>query len=149
MIDEARLIVCFVACCLFLLMIRRPPRSTRTDTLFPYTTLFRSAPRLCGAADRNTGRRANHARSGRHPRREIRRGASRCPELTGKLPVSTAAQVPGLRRGPACRSEGAAAVFGRLTAPPAGPDRAGIAAHRPKRAGLGGAGGWVRVGAVV
>src|SRR3546814_3461007 len=28
--------------CVFLLMIRRPPRSTRTDTLFPYTTLFRS-----------------------------------------------------------------------------------------------------------
>src|SRR3546814_11877900 len=27
---------------LFFLMIRRPPRSTRTDTLFPYTTLFRS-----------------------------------------------------------------------------------------------------------
>src|SRR3546814_11736053 len=27
-----------------LLMIRRPPRSTRTDTLFPYTTLFRSEP---------------------------------------------------------------------------------------------------------
>src|SRR3546814_8785817 len=26
-------------------MIRRPPRSTRTDTLFPYTTLFRSARR--------------------------------------------------------------------------------------------------------
>src|SRR3546814_9636534 len=25
-------------------MIRRPPRSTRTDTLFPYTTLFRSQP---------------------------------------------------------------------------------------------------------
>src|SRR3546814_8672337 len=25
-------------------MIRRPPRSTRTDTLFPYTTLFRSWP---------------------------------------------------------------------------------------------------------
>src|SRR3546814_18458622 len=30
-------------------MIRRPPRSTRTDTLFPYTTLFRSRePALCG-----------------------------------------------------------------------------------------------------
>src|SRR3546814_1527212 len=31
-------------------MIRRPPRSTRTDTLFPYTTLFRSprAPARCG-----------------------------------------------------------------------------------------------------
>src|SRR3546814_9842402 len=28
----------------FCLMIRRPPRSTRTDTLCPYTTLFRSAP---------------------------------------------------------------------------------------------------------
>src|SRR3546814_9538238 len=28
--------------CFCLLMIRRPPRSTRTDTLFPYTTLFRS-----------------------------------------------------------------------------------------------------------
>src|SRR3546814_15122397 len=27
-------------------MIRRPPRSTRTDTLFPYTTLFRSARRM-------------------------------------------------------------------------------------------------------
>src|SRR3546814_18083387 len=27
-------------------MIRRPPRSTRTDTLFPYTTLFRSVERL-------------------------------------------------------------------------------------------------------
>src|SRR3546814_13650565 len=32
--------VCF-SCFLFL-MLRRPPRSTRTDTLFPYTTLFRS-----------------------------------------------------------------------------------------------------------
>src|SRR3546814_7642168 len=29
---------------IFFLMIRRPPRSTRTDTLFPYTTLFRSHP---------------------------------------------------------------------------------------------------------
>src|SRR3546814_20647667 len=28
----------------FFLMIRRPPRSTRTDTLFPYTALFRSIP---------------------------------------------------------------------------------------------------------
>src|SRR3546814_15162413 len=29
-------------CIIFFLMIRRPPKSTRTDTLFPYTTLFRS-----------------------------------------------------------------------------------------------------------
>src|SRR3546814_5288075 len=39
-------------------MLRRPPRSTRTDTLFPYTTLFRSTPALvlAGWADgyRNT-----------------------------------------------------------------------------------------------
>src|SRR3546814_14638194 len=34
----------------FFLRIRRPPRSTRTDTLFPYTTLFRSWP--VPAADR-------------------------------------------------------------------------------------------------
>src|SRR3546814_3599688 len=35
---------CLVGLCLlfFFLMLRRPPRSTRTDTLFPYTTLFRS-----------------------------------------------------------------------------------------------------------
>src|SRR3546814_13938784 len=32
----------FFFVCVFFLMIRRPPRSTRTDTLFPYTTLFRS-----------------------------------------------------------------------------------------------------------
>src|SRR3546814_5981299 len=30
---------------IFFIMIRRPPRSTRTDTLFPYTTLFRSEDR--------------------------------------------------------------------------------------------------------
>src|SRR3546814_14387042 len=32
-------------------MIRRPPRSTLTDTLFPYTTLFRSLEKLDRAAD--------------------------------------------------------------------------------------------------
>src|SRR3546814_16954409 len=32
-------------------MIRRPPRSTRTDTLFPYTTLFRSAAHSWGQLD--------------------------------------------------------------------------------------------------
>src|SRR3546814_1873140 len=35
----------FTSILFFFLMIRRPPRSTRTDTLFPYTTLFRSPPR--------------------------------------------------------------------------------------------------------
>src|SRR3546814_18786476 len=37
-------IVSVCMCFLFFLMIRRPPRFTRTDTLFPYTTLFRSLP---------------------------------------------------------------------------------------------------------
>src|SRR3546814_13248192 len=35
----------------FFLMIRRPPRSTRTDTLFPYTTLFRSVA-VCNCGHR-------------------------------------------------------------------------------------------------
>src|SRR3546814_3000439 len=43
-------------------MIRRPPRSTRTDTLFPYTTLFRSADRGCGA-DRDRGALAHEIAS--------------------------------------------------------------------------------------
>src|SRR3546814_12995233 len=34
--------MCFYFVLFVFLMIRRPPRSTRTDTLFPYTTLFRS-----------------------------------------------------------------------------------------------------------
>src|SRR3546814_9059529 len=41
-------------------MIRRPPRSTRTDTLFPYTTLFRSCPN-----QRLRGRRAPLRRAAR------------------------------------------------------------------------------------
>src|SRR3546814_16259890 len=36
-------------------MIRRPPRSTRTDTLFPYTTLFRSRSNLPNATRRASG----------------------------------------------------------------------------------------------
>src|SRR3546814_9765270 len=55
-------------------MIRRPPRSTRTDTLFPYTTLFRSVrrhapPGRCAArprAQRLTGRAVAAARSEEH-----------------------------------------------------------------------------------
>src|SRR3546814_20430652 len=40
---------------LFFLMIRRPPRSTRTDTLFPYTTLFRSEVGRQGGAQSPAG----------------------------------------------------------------------------------------------
>src|SRR3546814_2322991 len=39
----------------FFLMIRRPPRSTRTDTLFPYTTLFRSGRGDLEKGDRPAG----------------------------------------------------------------------------------------------
>src|SRR3546814_3658861 len=55
-------------CLLFFLMIRRPPRSTRTDTLFPYTTLFRSL---------------------RRDRRRCPRGASRGPtrDIAGRSPA--------------------------------------------------------------
>src|SRR3546814_9218235 len=54
----------------FFLMIRRPPRSTRTDTLFPYTTLFRSKPprwrsRCCRALALQ-GRWRRHLRSEEH-----------------------------------------------------------------------------------
>src|SRR3546814_12270561 len=38
-------------------MIRRPPRSTRTDTLFPYTTLFRSTARIEGSYDQRITQR--------------------------------------------------------------------------------------------
>src|SRR3546814_6150391 len=49
-------------------MIRRPPRSTRTDTLFPYTTLFRStrSTARCWRAHRRATRRAPRPRSEEH-----------------------------------------------------------------------------------
>src|SRR3546814_5294072 len=55
----------------FFLMIRRPPRSTRTDTLFPYTTLFRSqqADRIPRGGERHIADQQD--RSGlRHQMRE-------------------------------------------------------------------------------
>src|SRR3546814_5171340 len=54
---------CFVTFIVFFLMIRRPPRATRTDTLFPYSTLFRS-PSGCrhGASGGRPGRRSWHPR---------------------------------------------------------------------------------------
>src|SRR3546814_20412703 len=55
---------------MFVLMIRLPPRSTRTDTLFPYTTLFRSVgqPVAEHGSHRNTGsRRAGRDRRYQRP----------------------------------------------------------------------------------
>src|SRR3546814_3621430 len=54
-------------------MIRRPPRSTRTDTLFPYTTLFRSA-------SNRPIRNRHHPRPGRTARGDCGRGCSRQAE---------------------------------------------------------------------
>src|SRR3546814_1235358 len=47
-------------------MIRRPPRSTRTDTLFPYTTLFRSRSSCRGPRRRGRIGRVEIARGERH-----------------------------------------------------------------------------------
>src|SRR3546814_4133873 len=59
-------------------MIRRPPRSTRTDTLFPYTTLFRSLVDCrCGAANSQTGRRDLTADL-IIPRREVESFVAKC-----------------------------------------------------------------------
>src|SRR3546814_3309227 len=57
-------------------MSRRPPRSTRTDTLFPYTTLFRS----CGAGEvpGRTHRTRGHA-GRRHPPAVFHRAGRRRP----------------------------------------------------------------------
>src|SRR3546814_17284213 len=44
---------CRIHLVFFFLMIRRPPRSTRTDTLFPYTTLFRSLDQSAGKDQRH------------------------------------------------------------------------------------------------
>src|SRR3546814_4126189 len=69
-------------------MIRRPPRSTRTDTLFPYTTLFRSpgADRL-DAARQRPGRDRPDRRGQRPPRGQPHRpqdqaGAGQRPDRT-------------------------------------------------------------------
>src|SRR3546814_13075299 len=87
---------------LFVLMIRRPPRSTRTDTLFPYTTLFRSRADagVLGAADlRRPGLRPATACAA--PRRARRRRypgtGDRPPHARLAGPVRAA--LPGAGRG--------------------------------------------------
>src|SRR3546814_6096229 len=65
--------LCFVF--FFFLMIRRPPRSTRTDTLFPYTTLFRSPDRPQRQHQRQPGpalRQPPRHDCRRHRHRQIR-----------------------------------------------------------------------------
>src|SRR3546814_20425039 len=57
-------------------MIRRPPRSTRTDTLFPYTTLFRSR-----------GHRGDHRRAALRETVEAERNAKRIGKRAENAPV--------------------------------------------------------------
>src|SRR3546814_4749690 len=70
-------------------MIRRPPRSTRTDTLVPYTTLFRSEPGAAaeGAdADRRPELRALFPHGLRHrPLRQLERHPVPGPRLGGEF----------------------------------------------------------------
>src|SRR3546814_10345189 len=61
-------------------MIRRPPRSTRTDTLFPYTTLFRSPFR------RSYMRSSGHRAGGTELRDLVRRETPRRKTLVRMLP---------------------------------------------------------------
>src|SRR3546814_13180476 len=61
----------------FVLMIRRPPRSTRTDTLFPYTTLFRSVVDQPGQA---WGAAADFRRRLDDPPR-LTRGSATCARM--------------------------------------------------------------------
>src|SRR3546814_3934045 len=56
---------------LFVLMIRRPPRSTRTDTLFPYTTLFRSGVERAADDVVANARQVLHATAAEHHHRVL------------------------------------------------------------------------------
>src|SRR3546814_9006342 len=70
-------------------MIRRPPRSTRTDTLFPYTTRFRSLPHPAGHQEphRRRGRADRRQRPREPPARPVRGDrARRLPEVEAVHP---------------------------------------------------------------
>src|SRR3546814_2935300 len=71
-------------------MIRRPPRSTRTDTLFPYTTLFRSPRRH--AQDRGPGPYPGDPGDHRqfHRARQCRRSEEHTSELQSLMRISYA-----------------------------------------------------------
>src|SRR3546814_7975418 len=73
-------------------MIRRPPRSTRTDTLFPYTTLFRSPARgrarARGRGDEDLREHAGRARAPRGARRG--RSEEHTSELQSLMRISYA-----------------------------------------------------------
>src|SRR3546814_16409448 len=69
----------------FFLMIRRPPRSTRTDTLFPYTTLFRSPVDRAGGWWSRADRRRDKYPGRRYHATTRRWSPSRSEEHTSEL----------------------------------------------------------------
>src|SRR3546814_12348863 len=74
----------------FVLMIRRPPRSTRTDTLFPYTTLFRSDLRGAeqAAGFRRLGQvQRHHVGAGQQLGQGVGRLDVAVPQLVGAVEV--------------------------------------------------------------
>src|SRR3546814_6235593 len=77
----------------FFLMIRRPPRSTRTDTLFPYTTLFRSrdeALRVLAAYHREHPLRFAMPREELRSRLRLPRSEEHTSELQSLMRISYA-----------------------------------------------------------
>src|SRR3546814_10919963 len=79
-------------------MLRRPPRSTRTDTLFPYTTLFRST---------DPGRTEVAARYGRRNHRRIRVSGDRASELLSQPGTNGREDIGGIAiRGPSHHGQG-------------------------------------------
>src|SRR3546814_6632789 len=83
-------------------MIRRPPRSTRTDTLFPYTTLFRSVRRGRGAQGGDDFG-ASHCMCS--PREGRERGGWPRQAYAGCRPIATSAGRTGAGRAVVPRSE--------------------------------------------
>src|SRR3546814_10159050 len=133
-------------------MIRRPPRSTRTDTLFPYTTLFRSLHRTLGdrihpeprygdavPAGRlpGRGRRVAGACRRHHHRTRVRACSSRKPEYeengpgTRILHIAVFMELSGRDRSAQCAEPHIPAV---LAADPA----SGVAGGLPLEEGIGG-----------
>src|SRR3546814_7340495 len=75
------MLILLCICDVFFLMIRRPPRSTRTDTLFPYTTLFRSV--VPGEGGEQAGHFDQHLRAVVDQEASI--GGGRSEEHTSEL----------------------------------------------------------------
>src|SRR3546814_12759912 len=89
---------------IFFLMIRRPPRSTRTDTLFPYTTLFRSHWGEIAARDADAGEilRSNHTSFSSKGNSAFLQRWLRAPFRPDPLSAITLA-LPNAARGLSCR----------------------------------------------